>query len=141
MKDFSVINLEDDDSITLGLGEDNTISDIEDGSKRLLQKIIIALKQEPTSNDLEVPGFSLKTIIGKRMTPDKIEETKVKVHYLINNLEKAIIAEQESYGEDNLEGMLEKISIVNIEFNEPETKWIIDLLVFDKAGGKVYLRT
>lgn len=140
MIDFSVLQLEDDDSITLGLSGDSQLEETNNGSKRLLQKIVIALKQQPTAIDVDVPGYSLKALIGKKLTPSKIEETKVKVHYLIDTLQKDIIAEQEVHQEQDPEAMLEKVTLANLSVDEIEGKWIIDLIVFDKAGGKTYLK-
>lgn len=140
MKDFSVLILEEDDKITLGLGEDATLYETIDPSKRLLQKIIVALKQEPGSNAVNPDGYSLSNIIGRKIGISEIDEIKVKIHMLIEKLQNAIVAEQEISPDDSLEGMLEKITTADISTDEEAQEWHIALIVFDKAGGKTYLR-
>ena len=140
MKDFSVIKLTSDDKILLGLGNDAVLYETESSSQRLLQKIIIALKQDPGSNIYTIEGYSLKSILGKKLSPVDIEDIKIQIYYTIEKLQKSIIADQEINGEDSQEAMLEKISISDIETDEDGLEWGVSLIVFDKLGGKTFLR-
>lgn len=140
MKDFSIIKLEDDDKITMGLGEDSSLYQTENPSQRLLQKIIVALKQDPGSNFFHTDGYSLKAVIGKKSSPSDIEDMKVQIYYTIDKLQKSLIAEQEIASDPDPEGMLDRIIIVDIEVDENAQAWAIGLIIFDQAGNKTYLR-
>lgn len=138
MIDFKLLKLTDEDEIRIGSELDNIVEE-NSANRRLLQKVIIMFKQEAGSNAFYDSGYSLFSVINKKLDPSRINEIKVKLHYLIQKMQKDIVAEQERYP-DELDGMLEKIDVVDIDVDKDGSAWKVSIFVYDKAGGKTYMR-
>ena len=140
MKDIKLSLLdEDSDSILIDL-PGVELQEIEDPSQLLLQKIIIALNQEEGSNIFSGDGFSLKQLLRKKYSRDNLQDLKLSVYFLMDSLQKSIIAEQEKIYEDAPIGLLlEKIELLDVE--EDSGKITIHLNIYNKAGQRIYLRT
>lgn len=134
MKDIKTLLLDSEDRLSLSMG--GHIQEEENESTRLVQKIVLLLKQSAGSNLYHPEGFSLKSLLSEKIGNDT--DMKVKISLLIKQLEQKIIEDQEqNYVGGNPEGLLEKITISDISaFND---RWKVGLLVYDKAGGKIFV--
>ena len=140
MNDIKLLYVDDNNNLQLGFNGEE-IEPLTSGSDRLMQKIIFLLKQEPNSSLLSPDGFSLRSVIQGKVDPAKVDELKLNVYLLIDKLQKAIIAEQEQYQDvEDLDGLLEKITLSNVTANSTGSSWEIEMMVFDKAGGLSYLK-
>jgi hypothetical protein len=138
MRDIKLNLLDSEDKVNITAGDE--IEELTSPSQLLIQKIIIALNQEANSNYFTPEGYSLKFLLNKKVTDNAQTELRMSVFFLLNNLQKSIIAEQEKlYGDDiSLTHLLEKIELLDVVRNGDV--WEIHINIFDKAGGKVYMR-
>jgi hypothetical protein len=139
MKDLGMLQLIDDKIVISLTGGASDLKEITNGADILIQKIIYLLRQEEGSNIFNPDGCSLNFLLTTKISPTTIDDTKVKIHLLISKLEQLIKQEQEELQDDSDPSeLLEKIVISNIDVEG--NNWNIGLVIYDKAGGKTYIK-